>query len=83
VVVGAMLDGIVLAILSQGIHSILWRARCSGICSSYVLQPPINRIAPRSMPGTGSEANDEVAMKALAKDPMRRHQTAREFARNL
>ena len=35
------------------------------------------------MPGTGSEANDEVVMKALAKDPVRRHQTGREFAREL
>ena len=35
------------------------------------------------MPGSGSEANEEVVMKALAKDPVRRHQTAREFARNL
>jgi predicted Ser/Thr protein kinase len=45
----------------------------------YVMPPPPSE----RMPGTGSEAIDEVVMKALAKDPSRRHQTAREFANEL
>src|SRR5262245_30985065 len=45
----------------------------------YVMPPrPSER-----MPGTGSDAIDEVVMKALAKDPSRRHQTAPEFANEL
>ncbi|HEU0185851.1 MAG TPA: serine/threonine-protein kinase, partial [Blastocatellia bacterium] len=35
------------------------------------------------MHGTGSEAIDALVMKALAKDPSQRHQTAREFANEL
>ncbi len=45
----------------------------------YVMPPPPSE----RMPGTGSEAIDQVVMKALAKDPSHRHQTAREFAREL
>lgn len=46
----------------------------------------LNVMPPRPserMPGTGSDAINEVVMKALAKDPSQRHQTAREFAREL
>jgi len=45
----------------------------------YVMPlPPSER-----MPGTSSEAIDAVVMKALVKDPSRRHQAAREFANEL
>src|SRR5499427_4207698 len=45
----------------------------------YVMPPrPSERML-----GTGSEDIDAVVMKALAKDPAQRHQTAREFAREL